>query len=29
MGRVLADLALGRDPGIDLGPFRVDRFSKS
>ena len=27
MGRVLADLALGRDPGIDLGPFRVDRFS--
>ncbi len=27
MGRVLADLALGRDPGIDLGPFRLDRFS--
>lgn len=27
MGRVLADLALGRDPGIDLEPFRVDRFS--
>jgi sarcosine oxidase, subunit beta len=28
MGRVLADLALGRDPGIDLGPFRVDRFAE-
>ena len=29
MGRVLADLALGRDPGIDLGPFRVDRFARA
>ncbi len=27
MGRVLADLALGRQPGLDLAPFRVDRFS--
>jgi sarcosine oxidase, subunit beta len=27
MGRVLADLVLGRDPGIDLEPFRVDRFA--
>jgi sarcosine oxidase, subunit beta len=28
MGRVLADLALGRDPDIDLEPFRVGRFSE-
>jgi sarcosine oxidase, subunit beta len=27
MGRVLADLVLGRDPGLDLEPFRADRFS--
>ena len=27
MGRVLADLILGRDPGLDIEPFRVDRFS--
>jgi len=26
MGRVLADLALGRDPGLDMEPFRADRF---
>lgn len=25
-GRIIADLAAGRDPGIDLMPFRVDRF---
>jgi len=25
-GRLIARLALGRDPGIDLRPFRVDRF---
>jgi len=25
-GRLVADLALGRDPGIDLAPFRIDRF---
>jgi sarcosine oxidase, subunit beta len=29
MGRVLADLALGRSPGVELEPFRVDRFSAS
>jgi sarcosine oxidase, subunit beta len=29
MGRVLADLALGLDPGLDLEPFKVDRFSGS
>jgi sarcosine oxidase, subunit beta len=28
MGRVLADLALGRDAGLDLEPFRPDRFSE-
>ena len=27
MGRVLADLILGRDPGLDVEPFRVGRFS--
>jgi sarcosine oxidase subunit beta len=27
MGRVLADLALGRDPGLDLTPFRPGRFA--
>jgi sarcosine oxidase, subunit beta len=27
MGRVLADLVLGRDPGLDIRPFRVERFS--
>jgi len=26
MGRLLADLVLGRDPGRDLSPFRPDRF---
>lgn len=25
-GRIIADLAAGRDPGMDLAPFRVDRF---
>lgn len=25
-GRILADLVLGRDPGLDLGPYAVDRF---
>jgi D-amino-acid dehydrogenase len=25
-GRIIADLAAGRDPGVDLAPFRVDRF---
>jgi len=25
-GRIIADLAAGRDPGIDMRPFRVDRF---
>ena len=25
-GRVAADLALGREPGLDLSPFRPDRF---
>jgi sarcosine oxidase, subunit beta len=29
LGRVLADLAIGRDPGLDLAPFRLDRFSAS
>jgi len=24
---VLADLVLGNDPGIDLQPFRLDRFA--
>ncbi|HXH04537.1 MAG TPA: FAD-dependent oxidoreductase [Candidatus Competibacteraceae bacterium] len=25
-GRIVADLAAGRDPGLDLGPYRADRF---
>jgi D-amino-acid dehydrogenase len=25
-GRILADLVAGRDPGIDMRPFRIDRF---
>jgi len=25
-GRIIADLAAGRDPGVDMQPFRVDRF---
>ncbi len=25
-GRIIADMAAGRDPGVDLAPFRVDRF---
>ncbi|WP_374382875.1 NAD(P)/FAD-dependent oxidoreductase [Dongia sp.] len=25
-GRIIADLAAGRDPGLDMAPFRVDRF---
>lgn len=25
-GRLVADLVAGRDPGIDMAPFRVDRF---
>jgi sarcosine oxidase subunit beta len=27
VGRVLADLLAGRDPGFDLAPFRPDRFA--
>jgi sarcosine oxidase subunit beta len=26
-GRAVADLLAGRDPGLDLGPFRPDRFA--
>lgn len=26
-GRVVADLATGRDPGLDLTPYRVERFA--
>jgi D-amino-acid dehydrogenase len=25
-GRLIADLVAGRDPGIDMAPYRVDRF---
>lgn len=25
-GRIIADIAAGRDPGLDLRPFRIDRF---
>jgi D-amino-acid dehydrogenase len=25
-GRILADLVAGRDPGVDMRPFRIDRF---
>ena len=25
-GKLIADLVAGRDPGIDLAPYRVDRF---
>ena len=25
-GRILADLLAGRDPGLDMAPYRVDRF---
>ncbi len=25
-GRIIADLAAGRDPGLDMAPFRIDRF---
>ncbi|MBL8708688.1 MAG: FAD-dependent oxidoreductase [Rhodospirillaceae bacterium] len=25
-GRIIADLAAGRDPGLDMRPFRIDRF---
>jgi D-amino-acid dehydrogenase len=25
-GRIIADLVAGRDPGLDMQPFRVDRF---
>jgi D-amino-acid dehydrogenase len=25
-GRILADLVAGRDPGIDMHPFRIDRY---
>ena len=25
-GRILADLVAGRDPGIDMRPFRIDRY---
>ena len=28
MGNVIADLALGRKPAIDLKPFRPDRFGQ-
>jgi sarcosine oxidase subunit beta len=27
-GRVLADLIVGRDPGLDVGPFALERFSQ-
>lgn len=27
VGEILADLAVGREPGFDLAPFRLDRFS--
>jgi glycine/D-amino acid oxidase-like deaminating enzyme len=26
-GRVLADIATGRDPAVDVAPFRFSRFS--
>jgi len=26
-GRILADVITGRDPGIDLAPFALERFS--
>jgi D-amino-acid dehydrogenase len=26
-GRLVADLALGREPNVDLGPFRITRFN--
>lgn len=26
-GRILADLIVGRDPGLDVTPFRIDRFA--
>ena len=25
-GRLIADLAAGRDPGLDMRPYRVDRW---
>jgi D-amino-acid dehydrogenase len=25
-GRLIADMAAGRDPGLDMQPFRIDRF---
>lgn len=27
-GRLVADLVAGRNPGIDLAPFRIDRFAR-
>ncbi len=27
-GRLIADLAAGRDPGIDMSPYRIDRFQR-
>ncbi len=26
-GRIVADLATGRDPGLDLAPYRIERFA--
>jgi D-amino-acid dehydrogenase len=25
-GRLIADMVAGRDPGLDMTPYRVDRF---
>jgi D-amino-acid dehydrogenase len=25
-GKLISDLVAGRDPGVDLTPFRIDRF---
>ena len=25
-GRIMADLVAGRDPGLDMRPYRIDRF---
>jgi D-amino-acid dehydrogenase len=25
-GRLIADLVAGRDPGLDMRPYRIDRF---
>jgi sarcosine oxidase subunit beta len=28
-GRVLADLIVGRDPGLDVSPFALERFARA